>query len=231
MSWGDEAEVAAARERQRRSNRMTVKLVAAVLFVVFAVCLLIPTLLHHENAARAKQLAVVAASVSAQQGRWNAEHPVVDASENVDAPDVRDVPDDTNFDEEGRATIAKLAKNPRAIAAKEVTPPDEDHPWTSYDYDAPGLGSVTQNRWSATKWEFFLAGRSRPEIFAATSALKPLDEFGALVQWWRITDGTFRGDFVQRHGGGISLFSSAQICGHAPVRNSPTPLVDHECGY
>ena len=231
MSWGDEAEVAAAREKQRQSTRMTLKLVGAVLFVVFAVCLLIPTLLHRDSATRDKQLAVVAASVSAQQARWNAEHPVVDASSTVDVPDVLTVPEDTNFDEEGRATIAKLAKNPRAIAPKEVTPPEEDHPWTSYDYDTPGLGSVTQNRWSATKWEFMLAGRARPEIFAATPALKPLDGFGAVVQWWRITDGIFRGDFIQRRPAGISLFSSAQICGHEPVRNSPTPRVDHECGY
>lgn len=232
MPWDDEAEVAAAREKKRQSDRINLQIVGAALFAVFAVCVTIKTCLHHESAARVSQLAAVAASVSAQQARWNAEHPIVDASTTVDVPDVLDVPEGADFDEPGRALLVKLVANPRAIAVREVTAPDEDHPWTSYEYEAPALGGeLLQNRWDARRWEIVVEHGHRPEVFARAGALKALDDVRGVVQWWRITAGDFKGDFVQVRPTGMSLFSQPQICGHRPSPYSMTPRVDHECGY
>lgn len=178
------------------------------------------------------KLAAVAASVSAEEARWNAEHHARDASdEPSEIATASEPPIPADEDPPGRDSLAKLAANPRAFKPKTVTPADADHSWTTYEYEGvTGLGDVTQNRWAPNKWELFLPHRDRPEAFAPEAALKPLDHIGP-VQWWRVTSGPFRTDFIMRSPGGISLLSLRQVCDHEPPPNSPAPKRDHECGY
>jgi hypothetical protein len=135
-------------------------------------------------------------------------------------------PADPSSEADWVAKLAALTKNPAASKPKEILRNYMNTGVDRFFFDVAPLGEVEVSKKSKPeRWHISVQlAVATPSDFAPSDGLKPLQvpKKSEGIAWWRITKGTFAGDFLFRTLGTIEVHSKGDVCGAV---DTPTPYV------